>query len=47
MTHEPKVRVDIIPFADLEETSKKKDYTVIRVTRALLEGKAPGGKRRV
>lgn len=40
-------RPDLIPFADLEETSKKKDYTVIRVTRALLEGKAPGGKRRV
>lgn len=39
-------RPDLIPFDDLDETSKKKDYTVIRVTRTLLEGKAPGGKWR-
>lgn len=39
-------RPDLIPFAALDETSKKKDYTVIRTTRTLLEGKAPGGKRR-
>ncbi|MEQ1607865.1 MAG: RyR domain-containing protein [Hyphomonadaceae bacterium] len=40
-------RPDLIPFAELSEPSKKKDYTVIRVTHALLEGKAPGGRRRV
>ena len=41
-----RLRPDLIPFAEIEETSKKKDYTIIRTTRALLEGRAPGGKRR-
>lgn len=39
-------RPDLIPFEQLDETSKKKDYTVIRVTHTLLEGKSPGGKWR-
>ncbi|MDP3496047.1 MAG: hypothetical protein Q8R82_23290 [Hyphomonadaceae bacterium] len=41
-----RLRPDLIPFSEIAETSKKKDYTVIRTTRMLLEGKAPGGKRR-
>ena len=41
-----RMRPDLIPFADLDEVSKKKDYTVIRTTRTLLEGKTPGGRRR-
>jgi hypothetical protein len=39
-------RADLIPFEELDEASKKKDYTVIRVTHTLLEGKSPGGKWR-
>lgn len=39
-------RPDLIPFEELDEASKKKDYTVIRVTHTLLEGKSPGGKWR-
>ena len=41
-----RLRPDLVPFAEIEETSKKKDYMVIRTTRALLEGRTPGGKRR-
>ena len=39
-------RPDLVPFSAIADASKKKDYMVIRTTRMLLEGKAPGGKRR-
>lgn len=41
-----RLRPDLVPYGDVPEASKKKDYVVIRTTRMLLEGKAPGGKRR-